>query len=77
MSLKRLFQLLVTALLGQGLSILSQFLIPPLFFHSYAQGIEVYGEWIALSASVSYLGTLNIGVQTYVSNQMTLLYALQ
>lgn len=75
MSLKRLFQLLVTALLGQGLSILSQLLIPPLFLHSYLQGSEVYGEWIALSASVSYLGTLNIGVQTYVSNEMTILYA--
>ena len=36
--------------------------------------LEVYGEWIALSASVNYLGTLNYGIQTYANNEMTIRY---
>ena len=74
MSLRRLLQILLTGFLGQGLSILTQLLIPPFFFRFYPSGIEAYGEWIALSAAVNYLGTLNYGVQTYASNQMTILY---
>jgi O-antigen/teichoic acid export membrane protein len=59
---------------GQGVSIISQLLVPPFFLHRYAAGIEVYGEWIALSAAVTYLSTLNNGIQTYASNQMTISY---
>jgi O-antigen/teichoic acid export membrane protein len=59
---------------GQGVSIISQLLVPPFFLHRYANGIEVYGEWIALSAAVTYLSTLNNGIQTYASNQMTISY---
>ena len=64
----------MTSFFGQGISIITQLLIPPLFLHCYPQGIAVYGEWIALSASISYLGTLNYGVQTYANNQMSILY---
>lgn len=74
MRLKRILQLLVTAFLGQGLTVLMQLLVPPFFLKFYGQGVEVYGEWIALSASVNYLGTLNYGVQTYANNQMTILF---
>jgi O-antigen/teichoic acid export membrane protein len=59
---------------GQGVSIMTQLLVPPLFLHRYASGIEVYGEWIALSAAVSYLNTLNYGIQTYVTNQTTIYF---
>ena len=74
MSLRRLLQLLLTGFVGQGLSVLSQLLVPPFFFRFYGSGVEMYGEWTALSAAIGYLGTLNYGVQTYASNQMTILY---
>ncbi len=74
MSLRRLLQILLTGFVGQGLSVLTQLLVPPFFFKFYGSGVEVYGEWTALSAAIGYLGTLNYGVQTYASNQMTILY---
>jgi O-antigen/teichoic acid export membrane protein len=75
MNLGRIVQLLFSNLLAQLVSIFMQLVVPPLFLRFYANGIEVYGEWIALSASISYLHTLNLGVQTYASNQMTILYS--
>ncbi|WP_419804601.1 lipopolysaccharide biosynthesis protein [Terriglobus sp.] len=74
MSLRRLLQILLTGFVGQGLTVLSQLLVPPFFFKFYPSGIEVYGEWLALSAAVNYLGTLNYGIQSYASNQITILY---
>jgi O-antigen/teichoic acid export membrane protein len=74
MSLRRIFQMLASFFTGQGVSILTQLLVPPFFLHRYAHGIEVYGEWIALSAAVSYLGSLNYGIQTYANNEITILY---
>ena len=74
MKLKRLIQLLITSFLGQLLSVFNQLLVPPLFLRSYGAGVEMYGEWIALSAAVNYLGTLNYGIQTYANNQMSILY---
>ena len=74
MNLRRLLQLVVTSFLSQLLSILNQLLIPPFFLRFYGAGVEMYGEWIALSAAVSYLGTLNYGIQTYANNQMSILY---
>jgi len=59
---------------GQGVSIVSQLLVPPFFLLRYADGVEVYGEWVALSAAVTYLGTLNYGIQTYANNQSTIKY---
>jgi O-antigen/teichoic acid export membrane protein len=59
---------------GQGVSIIGQLLVPPFFLSCYPKGLEVYGEWITLSAAVTYFGTLNYGIQTYANNQMTILY---
>ena len=73
MKLKRLFQILLATFLGQGVTVISQLLVPPFFLRYYANGISVYGEWLALSASVTYLGMLNYGIQTYASNEMTIL----
>jgi O-antigen/teichoic acid export membrane protein len=72
MNLRRILQLLFTSFLGQGITVISQLLVPPFFLRYF--GLEVYGEWIALSASVNYLGTLNYGIQTYANNEMTILY---
>src|SRR2546421_1398591 len=74
MNLRRIFKTLFTNFLGQGVTIISQLIVPPLFLRSYSNGIMVYGEWIALSAAVSYLGTLNYGIQNYSNNQMSILY---
>src|SRR5271165_5191820 len=73
-SLRRILKLLLAFVTGQGVSIFTQLLIPPLFLLRFADGKAVYGEWIALSAAVSYLGSLNYGVQTYAANQMTILH---
>jgi O-antigen/teichoic acid export membrane protein len=69
-----MLQLALTSFLGQGVSILTQLLVPPLFFHYYLHGFETYGEWMALSASIAYLGSLNYGIQTYANNQISILY---
>ena len=74
MSLRRLLQILLTGFLGQGLTVLMQLLVPPFFFKYYPSGIQTYGEWLVLTAAVSYLNTLNYGIQTYASNQITILY---
>jgi O-antigen/teichoic acid export membrane protein len=74
MNLRRILQVALTAFLGQGISIITQLLVPPFFLRFYSHGLEVYGEWIALSASVNYLGTLNYGIQTYANNEMSIQY---
>ena len=74
MSLKRILKLLGAFFMSQGVSTLSQLIVPPIFLRRYPHGVEMYGEWIALTAAVSYLGTLNSGIQSYANNQMTLHY---
>jgi O-antigen/teichoic acid export membrane protein len=74
MSLRRILRMLLSFFTGQGVSIVSQLLVPPFFLLRYANGTEVYGEWVALSAAVTYLGTLNYGIQTFANNQMTIEY---
>ena len=49
MNLRRILQLALTSFVGQGISIITQLLIPPFFLRFYPSGIQVYGEWIALS----------------------------
>jgi O-antigen/teichoic acid export membrane protein len=74
MSVKRILKMLAAFLTGQGVGIITQLLVPPLFIHRYANGMATYGEWVALSSAVTYLGTLNTGIQTYANNQMTIHY---
>jgi O-antigen/teichoic acid export membrane protein len=75
MNLGRIVKLFVASVLNQGITVVMQLVIPPFFLRFYTNGIEVYGEWIALSASITYLETLNYGIQTYSNNQMTILYS--
>jgi O-antigen/teichoic acid export membrane protein len=72
MNLRRILKLLLGSFLSQGVTVASQLVIPPLFLRSF--GLEFYGEWLVLSASVNYLGTLNYGIQTYSNNEMTIRY---
>ncbi|MFZ0271363.1 MAG: hypothetical protein WB524_14535 [Acidobacteriaceae bacterium] len=74
MSLKGILKLLAAFFMSQGVSVATQLLVPPLFLHRYTDGVEMYGEWVALTAAISYLGTLNFGIQNYANNQMTLHY---
>lgn len=51
--------------LGAG----SQFLLVPLFL--LAWGSELYGDWLSLSALVSYLALADAGMQGYVLNRLS------
>jgi len=55
-----------------GFTLLTQLMLPPAFLHFY--GIRMYGEWIVLAGTLSYLGTLNFGITTYASNELTMLH---
>ncbi len=74
MSLRRILKLLGAFFMSQGVAVLAQLIVPPIFLHRYPHGVEMYGEWIALTAAVSYLASLNAGIQTYGNSQMTLHY---
>src|SRR5215831_583312 len=69
---KRILKTLGALAAGHGIQTVTQLLIPPAFIAVY--GVKGYGEWLALSAAVGYLGTLDFGLQTYVLNELTALY---
>lgn len=61
------------ALLGnQILHLLMQFTLPPLFLANY--GVKDYSEWLVLSAAMGFFGFLDLGLQTYVANKLTVFY---
>jgi O-antigen/teichoic acid export membrane protein len=72
MSLGRISKLFAAQNLTQVASLLTQLLLPPVFLRNY--GVTVYGEWLALSAAIGYLSTVNYGIQTYTNMQMTIHY---
>lgn len=72
MSLGRISKLFAAQNLTQVVSLLTQLLLPPIFLRNY--GVTVYGEWLALSAAIGYLSTVNYGIQTYTNMQMTIHY---
>jgi O-antigen/teichoic acid export membrane protein len=57
---------------SHAINLVQQVALVPLFIHSY--GKAGYGEWLAISAAVSYLGTLDFGVQTFVNQDLTVRY---
>ncbi len=69
--LKRILKMLGAQGTSVGMALLTQYLLPPVFIKSY--GIAKYGEWLALAAAISYLSSLNFGLTTYSSNQLTIL----
>ena len=73
MSLGRVSKLFAAQNATQVVSLLTQLLLPPIFLHSY--GVTLYGEWLALSAAIGYLSTINYGIQTYTNMQMTIHYS--
>jgi len=72
MSVRRIAKVFVAKNIGQVVLILTQLTLPPAFLHAY--GVKLYGEWLALSAAISYLSTFNYGLQTYATTRMTVHY---
>lgn len=72
MSLARITKLFAAQNAAMGVSLLTQLVLPPVFLHSY--GVKLYGEWLALSAAIGYLSTVNYGLQTYTNMQVTIHY---
>lgn len=54
------------------ISVLITFITPLLFLRVY--GKNMFADWIVLSSSVSYLGNLNFGLQTFVNQDLTVRY---
>lgn len=69
--LKRILKMLMAQGAGIGVLLVIQFLLPPIFLHSY--GVAAYGEWLVLYAAIAYLSTLNFGITTYACNELTIL----
>ncbi len=69
--LKRILKMIVAQGAGVAVVLIAQVLLPPIFLHSY--GVAPYGEWLVLSATIAYVSTLNFGVTTYASNELTIL----
>ena len=69
--IQRILKMLGALGTSMGLMVATQLLLPPAFLHSY--GVRMYGEWIVLSGTLSYLATLNFGITTYASNELTML----
>lgn len=57
---------------GQGIHLLTQLTLPAAFIHAY--GAQGYGEWLVLSAAIGFLTTLDFGLQTFLLNELTVLY---
>ena len=72
MTIRRIVKLFAAQNANQLVVMLTQLLLPAAFIRSF--GTSNYGQWIALSAAVSYLGTFNYGLQTYTNMQMTIHY---
>jgi O-antigen/teichoic acid export membrane protein len=72
MGLRRIAKAASALMSGQGVNIITQLLLPPIFISHY--GIPAYGEWLTLTATVSYLSTLNFGLQTFANNQVAIYY---
>ena len=64
----------LAVLIGQGINILGQILVVPLFLRAWGQ--QLYGEWITLYAMVGYTSLLNFGMQTYVVNRLNQFYSV-
>ena len=67
--LKRVAKALNATFFGHVIARLGSFLLVPLFL-TYWAPIR-YGEWLTMFAAVSYLATLDIGVQLAAVNRLT------
>ncbi len=68
----RILKIMAALLTSNVVNLATKLLLPPIFLLRY--GTTLYGEWIALSGAVAYLSTLNFGIQTYVTQDLTVRY---
>lgn len=73
--LQRLGRGVTSSALGQIIAGLNSLLLVPLFLRAW--GAEGYGQWLTLTALISYLKLLDLGGQSYVGNLLALAYARQ
>lgn len=71
--LKRLLSSISAILTGQLLNIVGNLLLVPLFLARWSTG--TYGEWMALSALVSYFSVTDLGMNSAAVNALTAAYA--
>jgi O-antigen/teichoic acid export membrane protein len=71
-SLTRILKVLAALLTSSVVNLVTRLLLPPLFLYRY--GATLYGEWLALAGAVAYLRTLNFGIQTYTTQDLTIRY---
>lgn len=71
--LKRLASSMGAILFGSFLNMLGNLFLVPLFLGRW--GKTTYGEWMALSAVVAYLSTMDLGMNMAAVNEMTMAYA--
>lgn len=70
--LTRILKIMAALLTSNVVNLVTKLLLPPIFLLRY--GTTLYGEWIALSGAVAYLSTLNFGIQTYITQDLTVRY---
>jgi O-antigen/teichoic acid export membrane protein len=70
--LTRIIKVTAALMTSNVVNLATKLLLPPIFLFRY--GTTLYGEWIALSGAVAYLSTLNFGIQTYVTQDLTVRY---
>ena len=58
--------------LGQAINLTQQLLLPAAFLHAY--GVEGYAAWLVVLAAAGQLGNLDLGLQTYLVNRLTMLH---
>ena len=70
--LTRILKILAALLTSNVVNLITKLLLPPIFLYRY--GTTLYGEWLALSGAVAYLSALSFGIQTYVTQDLTVRY---
>ncbi len=70
--LTRIVKVMAALMTSNVVNLIAKLVLPPIFLYRY--GTTLYGEWLALSGAVAYLSTLNFGIQTYVTQDLTVRY---
>lgn len=73
--LTRILKVMAALLTSNVVNLVTKLVLPPIFLYRY--GTTLYGEWLALSGAVAYLSTLNFGIQTFVTQDLTVRYQRQ
>ncbi len=69
---QRILKNLGAMLASNLVAIITAFILPRVFLHRYGTG--TYADWLVLTASVSALGNLNFGIQTFINQDLAIRY---